>query len=209
MYLKRFFVEGLAHASYLLGAKGEAAVVDPKRDVDDYLAAAEREGLRIVAIFNSHPHADFASGFRELARRTGAKVYVSRLAPVKYEHVAAKDGDRVSIGSLEVELLETPGHSPDSLSFLAREDDKPVAILTTVQYPEERSPLPKITETFRSWFSTATIPMPACAAWLVRSARKNARRSASILLRVKTRSRITSVNRSFIRRPSTSTSPSV
>jgi hypothetical protein len=57
MYFKRFFVEGLAHASYLLGAKGEAAVVDPKRDVDDYLAAAEREGLRIVAIFNSHPHA--------------------------------------------------------------------------------------------------------------------------------------------------------
>lgn len=130
MYLKRFFVEGLAHASYLFGANGEAAVVDPKRDVDDYVAAAEREGLRIVAIFNSHPHADFASGFRELAQRTGAKVYVSRLAPVKYEHVAAKDGDRISIGSLEVELLETPGHSPDSLSFLVRENDKPVAIFT-------------------------------------------------------------------------------
>ena len=63
MFLKRFFVEGLAHASYLFGSKGEAAVVDPKRDVDDYITEAEREGLRIVAIFNSHPHADFASGF--------------------------------------------------------------------------------------------------------------------------------------------------
>ena len=117
MYLKRFFVEGLAHASYLFGADGEAAVVDPKRDVDDYVAEAEREGLRIVAILNSHPHADFASGFRELAERTGAKVYVSHLAPAKYEHVAAKDGDRIKLGSLEVEFLETPGHSPDSLSF--------------------------------------------------------------------------------------------
>jgi hydroxyacylglutathione hydrolase len=57
MYLRRFFVEGLAHASYLFGSDGEAAVVDPKRDIDDYLAAAKREGLRIVAIFNSHPHA--------------------------------------------------------------------------------------------------------------------------------------------------------
>ena len=130
MYLKRFFVEGLAHASYLFGADGEAAVVDPKRDVEDYLAEAEREGLRIVAIFNSHPHADFASGFRELAQRTGAKVYVSHLAPVNYEHVAAKDGDRVKVGSLEVELLETPGHSPDSLSFLVRENGEPTAIFT-------------------------------------------------------------------------------
>jgi Zn-dependent hydrolases, including glyoxylases len=130
MYLKRFFVEGLAHASYLFGADGEAAVVDPKRDVDDYVAEAEREGLRIIAILNSHPHADFASGFRELAERTGAKVYVSHLAPAKYEHVAAKDGDRIKLGSLEVEFLETPGHSPDSLSFLVRENTQPLAIFT-------------------------------------------------------------------------------
>ncbi len=130
MYLKRFFVEGLAHASYLFGADGEAAVVDPKRDVEDYLEEAKREGLKIVAIFNSHPHADFASGFRELAQRTGAKVYVSQHAPVHYEHVAGKDGARVKIGSLEVELLETPGHSPDSLSFLVRENGQPTAVFT-------------------------------------------------------------------------------
>jgi glyoxylase-like metal-dependent hydrolase (beta-lactamase superfamily II)/rhodanese-related sulfurtransferase len=130
MYLKRYFVEGLAHASYLFGAEGEAAVVDPKRDVDDYLADAEREGLRIVAILNSHPHADFASGFRELAQRTGAKVYVSHLAPVKYERVAGRDGERIPVGNVEVELLETPGHSPDSLSFLVREHGRPEAVFT-------------------------------------------------------------------------------
>jgi glyoxylase-like metal-dependent hydrolase (beta-lactamase superfamily II)/rhodanese-related sulfurtransferase len=130
MHLKRFFVEGLAHASYLFGADGEAAVVDPKRDIDDYLEEAKREGLKIVAIFNSHPHADFASGFRELADRTGAQVYVSHLAPVNYEHVDGRDGNRVNIGSLDVELLETPGHSPDSLSFLVREKGKPTAIFT-------------------------------------------------------------------------------
>ena len=130
MYLKRFFVEGLAHASYLFGADGEAAVVDPKRDIEDYLEEAKREGLKIVAIFNSHPHADFASGFRELADRTEAKVYVSHLAPVNYEHVAAKDGERVKIGSLEIELLETPGHSPDSLSFLVRENSQPTVVFT-------------------------------------------------------------------------------
>lgn len=130
MFLKRFFVEGLAHASYLFGSEGEAAVVDPKRDVDDYLAEAEREGLRIVAIFNSHPHADFASGFRELAQRTGAKVYVSHLAPAHYDRVNARDGERVKIGALEVELIETPGHSPDSLSFLVRENGEPTTIFT-------------------------------------------------------------------------------
>ena len=74
MYLKRFFVEGLAHASYLFGADGEAAVVDPKRDVDDYLADAAREGLRISAILNSHPLSVFASGFSELSERTGARI---------------------------------------------------------------------------------------------------------------------------------------
>lgn len=130
MHLKRYFVEGLAHASYLVGADGEAAVVDPKRDVDDYIADAEALGLRIVAILNSHPHADFASGFPELAARTGARNYTSHLAPVTYDHVPARDGQRITVGSLEIEMLETPGHSPDSLSFLVRENDRPVVVFT-------------------------------------------------------------------------------
>jgi glyoxylase-like metal-dependent hydrolase (beta-lactamase superfamily II)/rhodanese-related sulfurtransferase len=130
MHIQRFFVEGLAHASYLIGSDGEAAVVDPKRDVDDYIEEAKRAGLRIIAILNTHPHADFASGFCELAQRTGAKTYVSHLAPATYEHVDGKDGMRIKLGSLELELLETPGHSPDSLSFLVREGNKPVALFT-------------------------------------------------------------------------------
>jgi len=130
MILKRYFIEGLAHASYLFGTNGQAAVVDPKRDVDDYIADAQREGMQIVAILNSHPHADFASGFRELAMRTGAKIYTSHEAPVKYERVAARDGDRIQVGGLEVEMWETPGHSPDSLSFVVRENGAPVIIFT-------------------------------------------------------------------------------
>lgn len=130
MFLKRYFIEGLAHASYLVGADGEAAVVDPKRDVDDYITDAEREGFKITAILNSHPHADFASGFPELASRTGAKIYTSHCAPVKYDRVPAHDGERICVGSLEIEILETPGHSPDSLSFLVREGGRPELIFT-------------------------------------------------------------------------------
>lgn len=130
MFLKRYFVDGLAHASHLFGASGEAAVVDPKRDVDDYLADAAAAGLKIVAVLNTHPHADFASGFRELASRTGAKIYTSRLAPVQYDRVAATDGQKLRLGSLEVGILETPGHSPDSLSFLVRAGGSPTAVFT-------------------------------------------------------------------------------
>ncbi len=130
MYLKRYFIEGLAHASYLVGTDGEAVVVDPKRDVDDYLADAAALGLKIVAVLNTHPHADFASGFPELAARTGAKLYTSHRAPVTYDRVPARDGDRIRVGSLEIEMLETPGHSPDSLSFLVREAGQPVAVFT-------------------------------------------------------------------------------
>jgi hydroxyacylglutathione hydrolase len=117
MFVERFFVEGLAHASYLFGANGEAAVLDPKRDVEDYIEAAERHGAKIVAIFETHPHADFVSGHMELAQRTGAPIYVSERLPARYPHHALKHGEEVLVGSLRVKGLETPGHSPDSMSF--------------------------------------------------------------------------------------------
>src|SRR5580765_8371905 len=98
MFEKRYFVEGLAHASYMVGDSGEAAVIDPKRDVDEYLETAEREGLKIIAILETHPHADFVSGHLELAQRTGAKIYVSHLAPAKYERASTRDGDVISLG---------------------------------------------------------------------------------------------------------------
>src|SRR5690348_16525131 len=130
MFLKRFFVEGLAQASYLFGSGGEAAVVDPKRDVDDYIQAAKAEKLKIVAILETHPHADFASGHVELAKRTGAKIYVSSKAAATYDHVDAEDGTHIRVGDLDVEVLATPGHSPDSLSFLVTEAEKRVAVFT-------------------------------------------------------------------------------
>ena len=130
MFEKRFYVEGLAHASYLIGAGGEAAVIDPKRDVDDYIDTAAQEKLKIVAILETHPHADFVSGHVELAERTGAKIYVSHLAPAKYKRVSVRDGDIIRIGSLEIQAIETPGHSPDSLSFLVKENGKPLSVFT-------------------------------------------------------------------------------
>lgn len=130
MFEKRFYVDGLAHASYLIGAGGEAAVIDPKRDVDDYIEAAEREKLKIVAILETHPHADFVSGHLELAERTGAKICVSHLAPAKYRRNALRDGDVIRIGGLELVTMETPGHSPDSLSFLAKENGRVMSVFT-------------------------------------------------------------------------------
>ena len=130
MQLKRYYVEGLAHASYLIGAGGEAAVIDPKRDVDDYLVDAESMGLEITVVLNTHPHADFASGFPELAARTGAKIYTSYRAPVTYDRGLAHNGQRICVGSLEIEVLETPGHSPDSLSFLVWQNGQPTAVFT-------------------------------------------------------------------------------
>src|ERR1043166_9301218 len=99
MFLNRYFVQGLAHASYLIGAKGEAAVVDPRREVDEYLADAEAAGLRIVAILNSHPHAVLPSVFPDPAARGGAKLSPPHLAPVAYDRVPARDGDRLRLGS--------------------------------------------------------------------------------------------------------------
>src|SRR6059036_1886904 len=130
MFEKRFYVEGLAHASYLIGAGGEAAAIDPKRDVEDYLEAAEREKLKIVAILETHPHADFVSGHVELAQRTGAKIYLSLLAPARYDRVPVRDGDVIRVGPLEIIALETPGHSPDSVCFLVKEEGKPASLFS-------------------------------------------------------------------------------
>jgi glyoxylase-like metal-dependent hydrolase (beta-lactamase superfamily II)/rhodanese-related sulfurtransferase len=130
MFEKRFYVEGLAHASYLIGDSGQAAVIDPKRDVGDYLDTAAQEKLKIVAVLETHPHADFVSGHVELAQRTGATVYVSHLAPAKYERKTVRDGDIIRIGSIEIVPMETPGHSPDSVSFLIQDAGKPVCVFT-------------------------------------------------------------------------------
>ena len=133
MYFEQFYLGCLAHASYLLGSEGEGVVVDPQRDVEIYLEAAEKNGLKIRYIFETHLHADFVSGHRELAARTGAQIYLSRVAGATFPHVAVDDGYTLRVGKLRIEVLATPGHTPESISLLVTDeekDEKPWAVLT-------------------------------------------------------------------------------
>lgn len=120
MFLHQFFVKGLGHASYLVGDPegGEAAVIDPRRDIDAYLALARDEGLRITDVFETHVHNDYVSGADELRRATGATVHVSGLAGLTRPHEPMAGDDEVRVGSLRFRAVSTPGHTPDHLSFL-------------------------------------------------------------------------------------------
>jgi hydroxyacylglutathione hydrolase len=138
MYFEQFYLTCLAHASYMLGSDGEAVVVDPQRDVDIYLEAAEQQSLEIRHIFETHLHADFVSGHKELAARTGAKIYFGAEAHASFPHVPLHDGDEVPVGRIRIRALTTPGHTPESICLLvideekADEDDagKPWGVLT-------------------------------------------------------------------------------
>ena len=133
MYFEQFYLGCLAHASYLLGSKGEGIVVDPQRDVEIYLEAARKNELRIRYIFETHLHADFVSGHRELAARTGAEIYLSRHAGATFPHVDVDDGYTLRVGKLKIEVLATPGHTPESISLLVTDEEKgdqPWAVLT-------------------------------------------------------------------------------
>ena len=133
MYFKQFYLGCLAQASYMIGSKGEAAVVDPKRDVDEYLEEARAQGLEIKHVIETHLHADFVSGHRELARRTGAKIYFGAKANAQFDHVPVKEGDEILLGDVTLRFLETPGHTPESLSVLVVDravSEVPKAVLT-------------------------------------------------------------------------------
>lgn len=133
MYFEQFYLACLAHASYMLGSDGVAAVVDPQRDVEIYLEEAEKHGLKIQHIIETHLHADFVSGHRELAARTGAKIYLGQAAGAAFPHVAVKDSDEIHFGRVVLRFLETPGHSIDSISVLVADLDRspePWAVLT-------------------------------------------------------------------------------
>jgi glyoxylase-like metal-dependent hydrolase (beta-lactamase superfamily II)/rhodanese-related sulfurtransferase len=133
MYFKQFYLGCLAHASYLIGSEGEAAVVDPQRDVDQYIEEAEAQGLKIKYVIETHLHADFVSGHRELAARTGAEIVFGQKAGAVFPHRAAKDGDEIRIGKVVLRILETPGHTPESISILVTDttvSDQPQKVLT-------------------------------------------------------------------------------
>lgn len=118
MYFKQFYLGCLAHASYLIGSQGEAVVVDPQRDVDQYLTEAETKGLKIKYVIETHLHADFVSGHQELAARTGAEIVFSEKAGATFPHRAVREGDEITIGKVVLRIIETPGHTPESVSVL-------------------------------------------------------------------------------------------
>jgi glyoxylase-like metal-dependent hydrolase (beta-lactamase superfamily II) len=133
MYFEQFYLGCLAHASYMLASEGEAAVVDPQRDVELYLNAAAEHGFTIRHIFESHLHADFVSGHRELAARTGATIYMGAQAGATFPHVAVTDGFELKFGKVSLRVLETPGHTPESICLVITDLEKssaPSAVLT-------------------------------------------------------------------------------
>ena len=136
MILQQFYLNCLAHASYLVGDERShiAAVVDPQRDIDQYLAFADAHGLRIGHVFLTHFHADFIAGHLELRDRTGAAIYLGAAAKAEYAFTPLHDGDGVEFGAVRLQALETPGHTPESISILVfdrdRSETEPHAVLT-------------------------------------------------------------------------------
>ncbi len=150
MYFQRIYDEKLAQAAYLIGCQktGQAAIIDPERDVDRYIRIAEENGLRITAITETHIHADFLSGARELAEKTGAALYLSGEGGEDwkynwlgskndggfYTHTLLEDGDSFNVGNVEIRAVHTPGHTPEHLSFLVYDHgggaDDPIGIAT-------------------------------------------------------------------------------
>jgi len=133
MYFEQFYLGCLAHASYMLASQGEALVVDPQRDVEIYLAAAREHGLQIRHIFETHLHADFVSGHKELAERTGATIYIGPHGGARFDRTEVGDGFQLHVGKLRIDVLETPGHTPESICLVITDEEKsdqPWAVLT-------------------------------------------------------------------------------
>lgn len=134
MILEQYYIECLSHASYLIGDEttGRAVVVDPRRDISDYLADAERHGLTIEGVINTHFHADFVSGHLELVEATGAWIGFGEAAHTDYPIRRLAHGEHVSLGEVDLEILSTPGHTWESISVLVRERPgaEPAAVLT-------------------------------------------------------------------------------
>src|SRR5713101_8362346 len=113
--VERFYLGCLAHASYMVGSEGVAAVIDPQRDVDIYLEAAASNGWKIEHVIETHLHADFVSGHHELAARTGARIYLGAGSGARFPHVAVNDGDEIQFGRCRFRFLQTPGHTMESM----------------------------------------------------------------------------------------------
>ena len=139
MFFQHVYDKSLAQASYFIGcqAKGESIVIDAQRDIDVYLEIAKQNNMKITHVTETHIHADFLCGSRELAAVTGAKMYLSDEGgedwQYQFPHIGLKHGDKINVGNLTLEVLHTPGHTPESISFLLTDHpatDKPVMVFT-------------------------------------------------------------------------------
>jgi len=134
MLIKQFFVgDGISHLSYLVATETKAIVIDPKRDIEDYIEEAKKLNIKIEAILITHLHADYISGHLELAKKTGAKIYLPEKSNSSIEHIPLKEGDKLEIESVRIEVLDTPGHTPEHISFVFYDlsrGEEPIAIFT-------------------------------------------------------------------------------
>ena len=139
MFFQHIYDKSLAQGSYLIGCQvtGEAIVVDAQRDIDVYLEIAKQNNLRITKITETHIHADFLCGSRELSAATGATMYLSDEGGEDWQyqflHTGLKEGDKINVGNISLEIMHTPGHTPESISFLVTDHpatDQPVMVLT-------------------------------------------------------------------------------
>ncbi len=131
MIVQSFFVPGIAHSSYLLGGTSSCAIVDPRRDTEIYLHAARDLNLRITHILQTHLHADFVSGHLDLAKSTGAAIVMPAAADAAFPHIPVKEGNTLRIDEFELNVLETPGHTPEHVTYVARDlarGQEPVSI---------------------------------------------------------------------------------
>jgi hydroxyacylglutathione hydrolase len=131
MRVEQFYDKGLAHASYAIISRGKMAIIDPARDPKPYFELAESVPATIEAIIETHPHADFVSSHAEIAEKTGAKIYVSKLVGADYPHQPFDEGDEIKLGKITLKAINTPGHSPDSISIvLIDENGKDHSVFT-------------------------------------------------------------------------------
>ncbi len=134
MIIERFFVgDGISHLSYLVAGQNSAIVIDPKRDIDDYINKAKELGVKIVAVLVTHLHADFIGGHYELAEKTGADLYLPAKQNATRKHIPVKEGDSIHIENIKIDVLDTPGHTPEHVSYVFTDltrGNEPAAVFT-------------------------------------------------------------------------------
>src|SRR6478672_10616043 len=133
MKFKQFYLGCLAHASYYIGSGEEAAIIDPQRDVQQYLDEAETNGQKIKYVIETHSHADFVSGHSELAGKTGAQIIYGERAATQFPTLKVKDDDELNVGAIRLKFFETPGHTPEGITIIAEDtedDSAPLKMFT-------------------------------------------------------------------------------